>query len=89
MAQLLRVDQIAVDMTPANGTDFTLAELYRFIGTDTIQIVWTTDGRLMVLDEHGKLKDRPINVAATRLYVHGADDPIVGDVVVCQRSEVR
>lgn len=45
-----------------------------------IEVVPTTDGRVMVLDEEGKLKGKKPNPTACKLY--GRPDPVVGDVVV-------
>ena len=58
------------------------------VGGGWIQIVQTRDGRLMVLDEEGKLKGFPVNRVATGLYQHGAQDPIVGDVLVCNEGDI-
>lgn len=60
----------------------------RAIGGGYIQIVATTDGRLMVVDEEGKLKGMRLNMAATELYVYGAADPIVGDALVCDHGQI-
>ena len=55
-----------------------------------IEIVGTNDGRLLVLDEEGKLKNKPINEAATALArgVIADTDYIVGDAVVVTDTEV-
>jgi hypothetical protein len=47
-----------------------------------IEVAKTTDGKYLVLDEEGKLKRKPLNVAATRIYQYGRHDPVVGDAVV-------
>jgi hypothetical protein len=72
-----------VDITPGNGKNFSLEELYKFIDTNIVQIGTSKDGRIIIMDEEGKLKRKVINVKATKLYTHGLYDPIVGDVVVC------
>lgn len=91
MAELIRTDGTRQTVTPAAGAGaaFTLDELYRHTGASTIEIVHTHDGRLLVLDEEGKLRERAYNVPATRLYLYGAADPIVGDVLVCDLGELE
>jgi hypothetical protein len=39
------------------------------------------DDVVMIVDDEGKLKDKPVNVLASALY--NGYDPIVGDVVLC------
>lgn len=90
MAELIRVDGTRETVTPKNGTDFQFkGEAYDLLGTDMIQIVETIDGRIMLIDEEGKLKEKPINVAATRLYKYREHDVIVGDALVCDSREVE
>jgi hypothetical protein len=43
----------------------------------------------MVVDEEGKLKHMPLNVTATRLYIYGDADPIVGDNLVCDPNQIE
>lgn len=83
-AQLLSVDGTRRDITPKNGTTFQFnGEAYDLIGAQTIQVCSTHDGRLLLVDEDGKWTDKPVNEAATALYVFGGQDPIVGDAIVC------
>lgn len=46
-----------------------------------IQAVRAKDGRVLVLDEEGKLKKKPVNKVATKLYRFGEHDVLVGDVI--------
>lgn len=92
MADLLRADGTREPVSPKNGVDFQFkGEAYDLIGTDMIEIVATRDGRMMLIDEEGKLKGKPINAAATALYRYGlfryGGDVIVGDVIVCTSAE--
>ena len=88
-AQLLRTDGTHDDITPKNGKRFAfIGEAYDLVGTDMIEICRTHDGRRLLVDEDGKSKGKPVNVAATALYVHGAQDWIVGDVIVCSARQV-
>lgn len=80
----------SVNLVRANGGVEAISvedadELRALVG-GYLEMVRTRDGRIMVLDEEGKLKGKPLNQEATRLY--GANfDYIVGDVVVMDRIE--
>ena len=69
----------------------TLKEMQEFVG-GYIEVVQSADTKYdIILDEEGKLKDKPINIEATELYVGEEQDDtsagwdfdvIVGDVMV-------
>jgi len=87
-AQLLRSDGSRHDINPKNGKRFTfVGEAYPLIGATMIQVCETHDGRVLLVDEEGKLADKRVNEAATALYLYGADDPIVGDAIVCDKRQ--
>jgi hypothetical protein len=81
MATLLRADGTAEVLQPPNGVNWSLQELQTLVG-GYIEIAMTLDGRWMVLDDEGKLKRKPLNAAATRVYKYGRRDPVVGDALV-------
>jgi hypothetical protein len=81
MATLLRVDGRAETLQPTNGVHWNLTELQTLVG-GYIEVARTIDGKYLLLDEEGKRKRKPLNIAATRIYVHGRRDVIVGDAVV-------
>ena len=88
-AQLLRTDGTWENITPKNGKTFKfVGEAHDLIGARMIQIRETHDGRLLLVDEEGKLTGKRVNVAATALYTHGAYDPIVGDAIVCDTHQL-
>ena len=72
-AMILRADGTHQEIQPANGTHFQLSELQRIVGTGAppgcywIEIIPTKDGRLMVINEEGKLLGLPRNEQATAL----------------------
>lgn len=77
---------------PAHG--FTLPELYRETGADTVELVVLDDGRQMILDEDGKARRRLPNMKASQLLynagkIFGDWDCVVGPVLVCERGEVK
>ena len=87
MAQIIKADGTIQEVQPKNGNDFKLAEMNEIVG-GYIEIINAKDGRIIIIDEEGKLKNKPFNEEATKLYIHGLQDPIVGDVLVCNQEEV-
>jgi hypothetical protein len=72
-----------VPVLPINGTSFTLGELSSFVN-GYVQIVTLKDGRLMIMNEEGKMDGLQPNDTATNLAksVLFNGDYIVGDVLV-------
>ncbi len=77
------------EVHPKNGTDFKLDELQDFVG-GYIEIIHLNDGRIMVINEEGKLLDLPVNLLATVQYQlsFGPIDQIYGNALVCENKEV-
>ena len=82
---------------PHNGTNFDLYELQGFVG-GTIDIVPTRDGRIIVINDEGKINELPINEKATKLLhekytripgIYDEWNTIMGDVLVCDNSFVK
>jgi hypothetical protein len=65
---------------PMNGVEFGLKEMQEIVG-GYLQIVHLKDGRLMVINEEGKMDHLDYNEQATHLY-NNQYDFIVGDVIV-------
>lgn len=86
-AQLIRINEEPVEITPENGTDFKLQELYSLLECKTIQAIALFDGRFMIMDEEGKYNSE-LNPAATRMAnnVIMHNDWIAGHVIVCDES---
>lgn len=94
MATLYKHSGAQVEVTPANGRDFQLDELYKLLDTDIIQVVHGIKGHLMIIDEEGKLKDGwedRVNLAATMQIKHALlpNDLIVGHALVCKKGEFK
>jgi hypothetical protein len=66
MATIFYPDGTSREVSPANGTDFQLDELRSIVGGH-IEIIPTRDGRIMVLNEEGKLEGLPANEEAGAL----------------------
>lgn len=78
-----------VFVRPKDGKSFTLDELQGFVGGN-IEIVQTkNDNEVMVINEEGKLKGLPVNIIATKRYIYGDHDKIVGDVLLADKHLVR
>lgn len=60
------------------------AEVYKLIGCDCYESVSIYSDLVMLVDECGKLKDKPVNARASAFYLGTLyGDPIVGDVLIC------
>lgn len=98
MARLIQVTPTAEtirEITPANGKDWTLLELYKLLGCRYIEVVHMGGGKIMVIDEEGKLRQplKPKNALATAeahavRAIHPADY-IAGDALICKSEELR
>ena len=84
MAQIIKTTGEVIETEPRNGEDFSLDELQGIVG-GFIEIVHLADGRVMVVNEEGKLDGLPVNQKASDLY----PDLIVGDVLVCSLKQIK
>jgi hypothetical protein len=76
------------EVRPANGKWWTLTELQGFVG-GFVEVLRTVDGGFMVINELGKVVDPPLelNIPATRLYIHGRRDVVLGPALVVDTRE--
>jgi hypothetical protein len=91
MALLYQTDGRVSEIRPSSGIHWTEDELRNLVG-GTPEIVRTVDGGFMVINDEGKILTPPLelNIPATRLYLHGRSDVILGPaVVVDSRSELE
>jgi hypothetical protein len=88
MALLLTPDTPAREIQPANGRAFTLDEMQAYV-EGYIEILRLPDGRALVINEEGKLRQMPINPEATILAAPCVAPPdfIVGPALVCTWNE--
>ena len=96
MATLMKIDGTKIEVFPKNKRNgFTLKEVYEIICCSMVEIVGTmNDGRLMFVDEEGKLKKgwgALINPQATELYrvFFGVRDVIVGNALLVTDEEFQ
>jgi hypothetical protein len=88
MATLIHASGKIEAITPNNGTVFSGTEIHTLVD-GLLECLVLPDGRLMWIDEEGKLKGRLPNLVATFMALevlqHG--DVIVGDAVITTRAE--
>ena len=90
MATLYKTDGTKRDVFPAAET-FSLDELYALVGGHCVDIIGLGDGRMLVIDDNGKVDNRPLNRAATVLaaIAIAPDDVIVGDALLVGAGEIE
>jgi hypothetical protein len=90
-ARVIAPDGTITEVQPVNGHDFKLEELYTHTQSTTVQMIDMPDGRIMWMDEEGKLNGKPPNPTATALVAKWlmAGDYIAGHALVCTKRMVR
>ena len=83
-AKIIYTDKEDEDYTPKNGKTFALMEMQEIIG-GYIEPIRLNDGRMIIVDEEGKSKDKAVNIPATNILRrdHFTTDYIVGTAIVC------
>lgn len=89
-AKIIYTDKEAEDYTPKNGKTFALTEMQEIIG-GYIEPIRLNDGRMIIVDEDGKSKDKAVNIPATNIMRrdHFTTDYIVGTAIVCDADMVE
>lgn len=95
-AKLLRANGKIEFITPKNGQEFTYEELRDYVGGFIEHLVPPgKTGAIMFCNEEGKLLGLPRNELATQVWQEFCEpgsmrslDDVVGDVVLCHRSQV-
>jgi acyl CoA:acetate/3-ketoacid CoA transferase len=61
--------------------DPSLSDAQKFVG-GWVEVVQVNDG-ILIIDEEGKMKDKPVNEVASKMYAdkYGDADVIVGDAI--------
>ena len=88
-AKIIYTDKEDEDYTPKNGKTFELEELQGIVDGN-FEIVRLKDGRIIIVDEDGKLKNKAVNIPATNILRrdHYTTDYIVGTAIVCDSDMV-
>ena len=89
-AKIVYPDKDSEDYTPKNGKTFGLTEMQEIIG-GYIEPIRLNDGRMIIVDEEGKSKDKAVNIPATNILRrdHYTTDYIVGNAIVCDADMVE
>ena len=88
-AKIIYTDKEAEDYTPKNGKTFALTEMQEIVG-GYIEPIRLNDGRMIIVDEDGKSKDKAVNIPATNILRrdHYTTDYIVGTAIVCDADMI-
>jgi len=81
---ILRYDGETIETSPHNGKHYTLQELSNAVN-GYVECVRLDDGRLMWVNEEGRMLNLPVNTRASEL----AGRTIVGNVLVCAAGRVK
>ena len=89
-AKIIYTDKEAEDYTPKNGKTFALTEMQEIIG-GYVEPIRLNDGRIIIVDEDGKSKDKAVNIPATNILRrdHYTTDYIVGTAIVCDADMIE
>ena len=89
-AKIVYPDKDSVDYTPKNGTTFELEEMQEIIG-GYVEPIRLNDGRMIIVDEDGKSKNKAVNIPATNILRrdHYTTDYIVGTAIVCDADMIE
>ena len=89
-AKIIYTDKEAEDYTPKNGKTFELTEMQEIVG-GYVEPIRLNDGRIIIVDEDGKSKDKAVNIPATNILRrdHYTTDYIVGTAIVCDADMIE
>lgn len=85
---ILETDGSKREVQPSNGSAFTMEEVYKLIGAETIEARYCSEDMMILMDEDGKRKGQPINYQATLLLesILSKHDFVVGPVLYCSKE---
>jgi len=85
MAELIKATGERSEIHPERGRKFKLEELQRYVGgyIERVQVEIDKKRLDMIVDEEGRLKNKPFNEDASEI----ANRVIVGDVVIAKKGE--
>ena len=74
---------------PMNGESYTLTEMQHYVG-GYIETVNVGNGKVLVVDEEGKLKGKlPNRIATGWLQEEGIRDWVAGDAMLIDRKHIK
>lgn len=89
-AAVYHIEGKITQVSPKNGTDFSLEELRGFV-KGHIEVVYLAKNTIMIVNEEGKLQGLSVNPNATKILrdYYKTSDYIVGNVLICDSSLVK
>ncbi len=90
MTKIYKTNGEVIEVKPKNSTDFIFGELSEIVGGN-IGVIQLSDRRVMIFNEQSKMRDLPFNELATMLSQDSirTGDYIAGDVLVCDKNQVK
>lgn len=74
---------------PMNGESYTLTEMQHYVG-GYIETVNVGSGKVLIVDEEGKLKGKlPNRIATGWLQQEGIHDWVAGDAMLIDREHIK
>lgn len=93
MPKLIKADGTTKKISPANGSSFQLKELYGLLECRTIELVDLSGGKMMIIDEEGKLSQKKPNRTATDIAHKNnsifSSDFIAGHAILCKHNHLK
>lgn len=91
MGILMNVTGTQQVVSPKNGTDYKLEELYAMLNVQMIEVVTLSEHMIMIIDEEGKLNGSAQNFEATGIFqmACNTEDVIMGNALVCNTEELQ
>lgn len=86
---LAKCTGILQPIRPMNGEYYTLQEMQHYVG-GYIETVHVCNGKVLIVDEEGKLKGKlPNRIATGWLQVEGIHDWVAGDAMLIDRKHIK
>lgn len=77
------------EIKPMNGKSYTQTEMQHYVG-GYIERVNIGNGKVLIIDEEGKIKGKlPNRIATGWLQVEGIHDWIAGDAMLIDRKHIK
>lgn len=95
MAYIFKTNGTIVEVTPENGSDFSLKELRKHTNSKYVEVVRLPKmpDKIFIIDEEGKIYGKKKNDIATAImkgqYDFPFDDYLVGDCLMINNTELK
>lgn len=91
MAKLIKTNGEEIEISPENGTDFSLKELYNYVDGYIEVVNLRSENNIMIVNEEGAINGMPVNHKASMIYSKefSVNQRIYGDVVICKYDMVK